>query len=104
MKKAKKYFIIILAFVVVFAAGIAVLKMTEPETIEETSSTSSTTTIPLVEKTLKDITKLTVENAIGHTLVVNSEYDEENDSVSVTVEGMVTAVNLVPFNKRVLVK
>jgi hypothetical protein len=61
MKKAKKYFIIILAFVVVFAAGIAVLKLTEPEKVDDTSSTVSDNTIPLVEKTIEDITKLTVE-------------------------------------------
>ena len=95
MKKTKKYFIIILAFVVVFAAGIAVLKLTEPETTDDTSSTVSTTSIPLVEKTLKDITKLTVDNAKGYTLVLNSVYDEETSTVDVTVEGINEKIDLV---------
>lgn len=98
MKKAKKYFIIILAFVVVFAAGIAVLKLTEPEKVDDTSSTVSDNTIPLVEKTIEDITKLTVENAKGHTLVVNSKYNEETETVSVTVEGINEKIDLVKLD------
>jgi len=94
MKKTKKYFIIILAFVVVFAAGIAVLKMTEEPSGDDTSSTVSLNTIPLVEKTIADITKLTVESAKGSTLVLNSSYNDETDAVKVTAEGINEKVDL----------